>query len=121
MTTSEPLRVYIAGPYTRGDVGYNVHNAIVAGNILLQAGHLPYVPHLSHFMHLQKPQSYETWMELDRVWLLQCQALLRLPGDSPGADKEWATAMHSGIPCFAGMEDFIQGKAMAYGKKYEAR
>lgn len=119
--SSKPLKVYVAGPYSQGDVGYNVHNAIVAGNILLQAGHFPYVPHLSHFMHLQKPQSYETWMELDRVWLLQCDALLRLPGFSPGAEKEWLTAIEMGIPCFDGMDAFINGKAVTHGTKYEAR
>ena len=31
---------------------------------------------------------YETWMEYDLAWLGACEALLRLPGHSPGADRE---------------------------------
>jgi hypothetical protein len=31
---------------------------------------------------------YEFWLMQDLEWLAQCNAILRLPGDSPGADRE---------------------------------
>ena len=35
---NQGIRVYIAGPYTKGDVGLNVRNAITMGNIVRDAG-----------------------------------------------------------------------------------
>lgn len=39
------MRVYIAGPYTKGDVVENVRAAVFAGDEVFEAGHSPYVPH----------------------------------------------------------------------------
>ena len=84
-------RVYIAAPYTSGDVAINVFNAIEAAAYLFQKGHWPYVPHLTHFWHMmfpEFPEPYECWMALDLIWLEQCNALVRLHGESVGADRE---------------------------------
>lgn len=101
------MRVYVAGPYTQGDVAANVRNAILAGDALLEAGHAPYIPHLSHFQHLLCPREYEVWMRLDFVWLRACEALVRLPGTSAGADREVAEARRLGLPVFFSMEEFL--------------
>jgi hypothetical protein len=93
-------RIYVAGPYTHGDVAVNVRNAMAAGTAIIQAGHAPYVPHLSHFMHLQEPQSYDTWITMDLAWVEACDYLLRLNGHSPGADGEVAYARELGKTIF---------------------
>ena len=82
------MRIFIAGPYSKGDVVVNVQNAIHAANKLLALGHTPFIPHLTHFWHLITPKPYEEWVEIDKAWLYVCDALLRLPGESPGADNE---------------------------------
>lgn len=95
-----PLRIYIAGPYTHGDVAVNVRQAMAAAVEIIEAGHVPFVPHLYHFLHTCFPQPYEVWMRLDLRWLSCCHALLRLPGDSPGADREADAAVQLGLPVY---------------------
>jgi hypothetical protein len=82
------MKVYIAGPYTTGDVSANVAHALEVYHQLLDRGHTPYCPHLSHFAHLLRQRPYEDWMRLDLAWLKECDVLLRLPGESPGAEVE---------------------------------
>jgi hypothetical protein len=93
-------RVYVAGPYSKGDVAENVHKAFKAANDLADLGFAPFVPHFTHFWHLMFERPYEFWLELDNQFLSCCQALLRLPGESNGADKEVALARKLGIPVF---------------------
>ena len=93
-------RVYVAGPYTRGDVAVNVRNAYGAANRLADLGFAPFVPHATHFWHMMFPRPYEFWLDLDAQFLPFCGALLRLPGDSSGADKEVALARSLDIPVF---------------------
>jgi len=92
------LKVYIAGPYTKGDVAVNVANAIVVADELMTAGYTPYCPHLSHFQHLLEPRPYEDWIALDIEWVRVCDFVLRLPGESAGADGEVIEALKLGIP-----------------------
>jgi uncharacterized protein DUF4406 len=101
------VRVYIAGPYSKGDVGLNVKNAVVAGEAVLRAGHDPYIPHLNHLWHLLFPGSYGQWLRLDVVWLRQCEVLIRLPGESAGADAEVEIARAMGLPVFYGVSAFL--------------
>lgn len=63
------MLIYIAGPYTRGDVANNVRRAIEAAHLVIEAGHAPVVPHLSHFLHMHQPLPYETWMSIDLQFL----------------------------------------------------
>ena len=101
------LRIYISGPYTLGDQAANVRNAVLAGIEVMKLGHFPFIPHLSHFTHYLIPHAYEVWMEQDFEWLKQCHALVRLPGESAGADREVSFAVNQNIPVFNGMEDLI--------------
>ncbi len=98
-------RVYVAGPYTSGDPCVNTRDAIAAGNLLLDAGYAPFVPHLSHFWHTCTPRTYEDWMALDLAWVVVADALLRLPGPSKGADREVAAAIGAGVPVFYSIQD----------------
>lgn len=94
------IKIYIASPYTKGDVAINVKTSIDMYNILLKKGFAPFCPLYSHFQHMFHPQSWETWMELDLEWVAVCDCLLRLPGESKGADIEIEFAKKNNIPVF---------------------
>jgi Domain of unknown function (DUF4406) len=98
-------RVYIAGPYTNGDVAVNVRNAYVAANRLADLGFAPFVPHATHFWHILFPRPYEFWLDLDNQFLPLCEAVLRLPGQSEGASKEVKSAQELEIPVFTEIDD----------------
>jgi hypothetical protein len=101
-------RIYIAGPYTKGDVAVNVRNAYEAASRLADLGFAPFVPHATHFWHLLFPRPYEFWLELDNQFLPTCAAVLRLPGESTGADKEVQLARTLGIPVFTEIADVAE-------------
>ena len=103
------IYVYVAGPYTNPDPVINTRNAIEAGNLLVQLGYAPYIPHLTLFWHLVFPHGVDFWYDFDLHWLRKCDALLRLPGESSGADKEEALAEELGIPVFYSVES-LQGE-----------
>ena len=54
------------------------------------------------------PRPYEFWLELDNQFLPICQAVLRLPGHSQGADKEVHLAETLGIPVFTEIDDLVK-------------
>lgn len=106
-----PLRVYVAGPYTQGDTALNVRAAVYAGNLLAEFGHFPFIPHLSHFWHMMIPhEDKEFWMTQDIAWLAQCDVLLRLEGESEGADREVEMARVLGLPVFYSVFDLPRRK-----------
>jgi hypothetical protein len=100
-------KVYIAGPYTNGDRDRNVHEAIRVANILADHGFAPYVPHFTHYWDIRHKRPYEFWLELDNEFLRCCDAVLRIPGESNGADKEVALAGEIGIPVFTSVGELV--------------
>jgi hypothetical protein len=106
----------VAGPYTLGDVEANVRRAMDAGDELLDAGFAPLIPHFSHFLHLRKPRAWGVWMEMDLAWLVTSEGVLRLPGESRGADREVEVARQNSIPVFMTIEqlrDHFRGRLEA--------
>ena len=99
--------VFIAGPYTGGDVAKNVKAAIDAADKLMDLGLAAFVPHLSHFQHMVHARPYMDWTVNDRAILMRCDALFRIPGISPGAEAEVALAQELGIPVFKKWTDLI--------------
>ena len=97
------IKVYIASPYTLGDVAVNVRNQIDAANELLALGYLPYTPLMCHFHHMIHPQPYDTWTMFSMEWLKICDAVLRLAGESKGAAAEVCMAYQLGIPVFTSL------------------
>lgn len=93
--------VYIAGPLS-GEMLPNTLRAVEVADRLLGHGIAPLVPHLSLFWHYHRPHEYEAWMALDFALLAKCDALLRMDGASPGADREVEEAEKLGIPVFLG-------------------
>lgn len=96
--------VYVASAYSNGDVAVNVKTAMDAGTKLIEAGFAVIVPHLYHYLHIYNPQEYEKWMAMDFAIIKKCDGLIRLPGYSPGADREEAFAKEQGIPVFHSLE-----------------
>lgn len=101
-------RIYVAGPYTSGDVAVNVRNAYEAANRLADLGFAPFVPHATHFWHMLFPRPYKFWLELDNQFVPCCAAVLRLPGPSTGADGEVQLAESLGIPVFHDIERLVE-------------
>ncbi len=94
------MLIFISGPYTHPDPVINVRNAILAGEEVLKLGHNPWIPHLNHLWHLVSPHPEEFWYAYDLIWLRKCDAILRLPGESKGADKEMKLAKIRGMKIF---------------------
>lgn len=101
-------RIYVAGPYTQGDVGQNVANSIDICDELLTLGYYPFCPHLTHFWHIKRPHRYEKWMDYDKEWLKQCDAVLRMQGNSSGADKEVELANIIDIPVYYDIDTLLK-------------
>lgn len=112
----ERTRIYIAGPYTKGDVAQNVSIAMSYWTSLWHSGFAPFCPHLSHFIHLHSQQNYEDWIEYDLIWLRQCEALIRIPGESAGADREVAEAERLGILVFFSFGEAIEWSQTKQGE-----
>lgn len=129
--------VYVAGPIGGGggdDLVGNVSRAQAAGLALVRAGLSAHVPHSCTFwgnklrvynLYLGPPEryeygtafvpetefegaGYEDWLAVDLTVLARCDVLLRLDGESAGADREAAHARACGIPVFATVEQVIQ-------------
>lgn len=99
------LKVYIASPYTKGDMAVNVKNQIDCVDVLMSLGVVPFAPLYSHFQHMVHPRPYQDWIDIDLEWVSVCDCLLRLPGESIGADNEIDIARVLGKPVFFSIED----------------
>ena len=105
--------VYVAGPYTHGDLNENIRNACHVADKVWDAGFLPIVPHVTQVWDLISPKPVAFWYDYDLHLLAQCDHLIRLPGDSPGADREAVFAIKRRIPCYLGIQHFLDSMAVA--------
>ncbi len=120
---TEPLRIYVAGPYTAktpADIVSNVERAIDVGIALFKKGHIPFIPHLTHFVDLRAkekgiPVGWEEYIRWDLGWLSLCDALIYL-GSSPGADLELASAQRLGKRVFHSLDDVPTVRAARDGR-----
>lgn len=107
--------VYISGPLTNiernGSVARNIYEAIHVADLLMEAGHHPYIPHLFYIWECFSPQAgkYEKWIETDFEWVKRCDVMVRLPGSSSGADREVALAESLGIPVLYSINPLLEG------------
>ena len=103
------IKVYIASPYTIGDIAVNVKLQIDTADLLIEKGFAPFVPLYSHFQHLVHPRPYTDWTALDLEWITVCDCLLRIGGESKGADDEIKYAQDIvKIPVFYSINDIIK-------------
>jgi hypothetical protein len=108
--------VYIASPYSRGDVVLNTHFQCKLFDQLLTDGKvLPVAPLWSHFQHLMFPRPYDDWIRYDQEMLRLYDCCLRLTANIPqqsysesqstGADAEVDSFLKMGKPVFRSIED----------------
>lgn len=104
------MRVYIAGPYVPKNCSLhdasrqaqmNVDKAVSAFHKLKALGHEPFVPHLSHYLHLAGPLDYaEWWYGYDMTFLDNwAEAIYMLDGweHSHGSKSELERAIINGL------------------------
>lgn len=103
--------VYIAGPMTNGTGGnFNmakIHEAIEMFFRLIELGYAPHCPHLTVFCEFMQPHRilYQGWLELDMTYVEMSDVVMRIPGESKGADREVAFAVSKGIPVVHSLEE----------------
>jgi hypothetical protein len=66
----------------------------------MDLGYCPILPLLSHFEHLVHPRPYDDWLKIDKEKILRSDCVLRLFGESRGADIEEMYAKENGIPVY---------------------
>lgn len=103
------MKVYIAGPMTHGAMDENLREAVRVADLVFSYGHQPFLPQLCCFWSCMSaaPKRYEEWMAYDKAWLLACDAILRLPGKSDGADREMADAGAASLILFDSVAQFL--------------
>ena len=105
-------KVYIASPYTLGDVAVNVKLQIDTASELIAAGFAVFWPLSSHFLHMAHPQDYPIWTQQDLEWVASCDVLLRIGGESKGADREVEYARELGKEVFCSVNDLTRRVAI---------
>lgn len=111
--TSQPLLILIAGPYKSGTGGdpaamaANLRTLEAAAWPVFEAGHVPVIGEWVALPLLRAAGATATDPLADQVFypaaqrlLAHCDAVLRLPGNSAGADQDVATAERRGIPVY---------------------
>lgn len=114
--------VYVAGPIRKGCIWANVAQADRAMHALMAGGVAVINPMLSCWAgagderasephplaHGQfRSLGAEPWLTMDLEIVGRCDAVLRLPGESSGADGEVAHAKAANIPVFHAVEDVL--------------
>ncbi|QEU82763.1 DUF4406 domain-containing protein [Streptomyces subrutilus] len=107
------MLILIAGPYRSGAGGdpramaANLARLEAAAWPVFAAGHLPVIGEWVALPVLRSAGAGPTDPLADRVLyptadrlLAHCDAVLRLPGDSAGADQDVATARRRGLPVY---------------------
>jgi hypothetical protein len=102
------LRVYVAGPISKGDVFDNIVRAIKWGRRMVHDGLAPYIPHFDAFMFAwgdgtglnTEEIGWNSYLEWDLEWVAVSDAVFRVAGESKGADLECRIAEQLGIPIF---------------------
>lgn len=103
-------RIYIAAPYSRGIPDEIMVKVIDAAERLASAGWAPFIPHTLTFLWAIRHQHpVQFWYDFDMEWLRVCHAIIRLPGESKGADLEVASAREHGIRVFLTLEEAVAG------------
>lgn len=116
ISMTKPLLILIAGPYrsgTNGDpalIAQNLARLEEASGPIFRLGHVPMIGEwvalpilrtLDPAVVGEGDVMYETAHRL----LQHCDAVLRLPGESSGADKDVEIARERGLPVYRSLEE----------------
>lgn len=110
--------VYISGPITKGDRNVNYFQACHAHAELMRAGFAVINPILSMLLPFawQDDFPHSMWIKADFPLVRASGAVLRLPGESNGADEECAEAALHGIPVFENISELLRFRDDSEGK-----
>lgn len=109
------VRVYVAGPY-RGDgkqstVEKNIYEARKMAVRVARAGLFPITPHLNtslfDFEDGLVAVDPSFWLDNYRDLVLDCDAVLVLPGESSGTRAEIEVAQKYGIPVYFTLNELL--------------
>lgn len=107
-------RIYIAGPISKGNQFHNVAVGIRAAAEVYRLGAIPFCPHLTALWDfVDQSMTYEDWMTICFAWIPTCDAVLRIPGESAGADREVAFAKSLGMSVFDSLDEVRQAVSRA--------
>ena len=101
--------VFISAPFS-SNPGHNLNLVVKVADELRKAGLVPFVPHLYMLYDSISPDTYEAWMDMCLAELELRDVVLRLPGHSPGADREVALAEELGMPVYYSLDDLLKAK-----------
>ncbi len=112
----KPLLILIAGPYrsgTDGDaaaIARNLERLETAAAPIHRLGHVPMIGEWVALPTLRGLDAAETadgdvMYETAARLLQHCDAVLRLPGESAGADNDVAIALERGLPVYHRIEE----------------
>lgn len=95
------LHVYVSGPYSLDPERFTAM-AIDVGERLLQAGHVPEIPHLTHYWSQRYAHPYPEWIGYDLEKQARCDCTLRF-SDAPsrGTEIERHNAWRLGQPWYS--------------------
>jgi hypothetical protein len=105
--------VYVAGPISKGPLLNHTRAAFAAASELVDAGFSVTLPHAFITFEIAHPKDYDVMMSVCRPHVVRADALLRLPGESDGADREVAWADAADVPVFHTVAELIE--AADYG------
>lgn len=119
-TSDKPKLILIAGPYRSGSgddpakMAANLHTLEQAAWPLFQAGHIPMIGEWVALPVLSSagatdgpldPLAAEVMYPTAHRLLQHADAVLRLPGESAGADQDVEIARERGIPVYHALEE----------------
>ena len=131
------LQIYIAGPISKGDLASNIQRASDTFEVLALAGFAPVCPHWSCFSGPVKVTqtggavyavagaqpnrlTHADWLAVHLEYVRRSDAVLRLAGESTGADMEVAEAQRVGMPVFHSVES-LQAWAAGLNREWVER
>ena len=95
--------IYVAGYFSANPM-HGTANAVKAAEKLLDAGWLPYVPHVNLIWDIAAPHTPNFWYAYDLGMLKRCDAMYvcsdSLTPDSTGVNDEIVACTKYGIPVF---------------------
>lgn len=89
--------VFISGPITSQALSC-VRDSLPVYKFLLDNGAVPVGLQFAIIAEMVDPLSYEEWMDYAYGLIDHCDLLVRLPGESSGADREVDYASKRGLP-----------------------
>ena len=109
------IRVYVAGPYRgdgkQGTVEKNIYQARIMATKVARAGLFPITPHLNtdlfDFEDGLMDREPEFWLDNYKDLVLDCDALIVIPGESSGTRAEVAAAQKHGIPVYFTLNELL--------------